>query len=484
MNSEASDYGLAVLAVAACTALCAALFGRLELTNLVMIYLVGATLVASRGRRGPAVLFSALAVLSFDYFFVPPRLSFAVSDTEYFVTFFVMLAVSLTISGLAVRLREKADAAHALAQRTSALHDLSRRLAGTRGLQQTIESGVAHLASVFECDVRAVVPDADGRLPRELDEKAHGVASWVLKSGLPAGPGTRALPDADALYAPLIGLSGPVGILRVAARAERKPLSEDETALLESFSRQIALALEADRLQDEARRAHRETDAERVRNALLSSVSHDLRTPLAAIIGSASAMLRPGSRLPKRMRELAADIAGEGERLARLVNNLLDATKLEAGNVSLRLEPVAIEELVGSALERTAPALKGRKISTAIPAKIPLIAVDAPLIEQLIVNLLENVARHTPRGTPLAVQARARSGQLEVSVADRGPGLSAADAKRVFEKFYRVSGAKAGGAGLGLTICRGIVAAHGGKIRASARPGGGEIFTFALPYER
>jgi len=483
------EYGLAAAAVALATLLGFAMSPYLALTNLVMVYLLAALLVAARGRRGPALFASALGVLCFDFFFVPPRYSFAVSDTRYVLTFLVMFIVAVIISQLTTRLRTQAEAARLGEMRTAAMHALSRELATARGQDAVLQATVRHLAQVFGGDILALVPSPEGGLRsgassaglRELCEKERSVAQWVFATGRPAGLGTQALPMSEALFAPLIAAQGPVGVLRLQPRLKPGPLDPEQALLLDAFAHQIGLALEADRQAERAKAAFLDAEKERLRSSLLSSVSHDLRTPLAAIIGSASSLLQGGGApVGGKARELLENIQQEAERLARLVHNLIQATRLESGAVQLRKEPCSLEELVGSALERTEKLLAGRSIATRLPEDLPLVPLDGILVEQVFVNLLENAARHTPAGAGVEVSARAEEKRVLVEVADHGPGLPLDALERVFEKFYHARSAAAG-AGLGLAICRAVVEAHGGRIWAENRPGGGAIFRLALP---
>ena len=479
------DYALAAAAAAVVTGVCCLLDRRLGPTNLAMVYLLGAAVVAARGRRGPAALYSVLAVLCFDFFFVPPRLSFTVADSEYLVTFAVMLTVSLMISTLAVRLRGEAEFARRAEQRAETLRDLSQRLAGTRGVEPTLQAGTRHLSEVFDAEVAALVPGEDGRLSArawsggeqpELPEKELAVATWVFGAGRPAGLGTSTLPVSTALCAPLLGSTGPVGVLRIEPRRPESLLDPERLILFDAFANQIALALEAERNQDDARRAQLAAETERLRSSLLSAVSHDLKTPLAAIMGSASEVLREG-KLEKTAGSLVENIRDEAERLSRLVNNLIETTRLETG-VSLRKEPHSLEEVLGSALERLNRRLGDRAVKTALPEDLPLVPADAVLLEQVFVNLIENALLHAPGAGPIEISARRVGDSVAVEVADRGSGLPPGDLERVFEKFYR---GKPGGAGLGLAICRAVVEAHRGSISAANREGGGAVFRFILP---
>lgn len=483
------EYWIALGAVGLCTAACFAMFPFVQLINLVMAYLLTTLIIAVRGHRGPAVLTSVVAILCFDFCFVPPRYSFNVSDAQYGLTFLVMLAAAIIISHLTVRIRAQAEASRLGEMRTAAMHALSRQLASTRGMENLFAVAVRQLAEVFESEIIILMPGKDGRLEvkaasgkkRDLDDKERSVAQWVCDLGQSAGLGTQTLPVVDALYAPLIGAEGSVGVLRVQPQNRERLLIPDQMLLLESFAHQIALALEVDRLQENARQSQIRAETEKLRSSLLSSVSHDLRTPLAAIIGSASSLLQAGaSATGEKARDLLENIRDEAERLARLVHNLIETTRLESGAVRLKKEPQAIEEVVGSALERLEKLLTGREVKTNLPEELPLVPLDAVLLEQVFINLIENAARHTPPGTQIDISGQVDDKSLRVEVADRGPGLSSEELEKAFDKFYRAN-TPAAGAGLGLAICKAIVEAHGGHIGVSNRAGGGALFIFTLP---
>jgi two-component system sensor histidine kinase KdpD len=316
---------------------------------------LGTVVLATRGHRGPAAFSAILSVLSFDFFFVPPRFTFAVSDVQYIWTFIVMFTAAMIISHLTIRMREEAEAA------------------------------------------------------RQGEERS----AWLM---------------------------------------------------------------------EKAKKAEIDAESERLRSSLLSSVSHDFRTPLTAIVGSASALLEKEelTKNPKT-RELLENIQMEGERLSRLVQNLLQTTRFESGTVRLEKEKYPLEEVVGSVLERLEKQFQSRSVKVKIPENLPLVPVDATLIEQVLMNLLENAVRHAPRGSGLEISAEAEGNSVVVAVSDRGPGLKPDELERVFDKFYH--GPSSPGAGLGLAICRAIVNAHGGRIWADNRKGGGAVFRFILPLE-
>jgi two-component system sensor histidine kinase KdpD len=481
-------YGLAVAVVAVTTAGAWLLFPFSELSNLVMVYLLGIIAVAMRTGRGPSLLASILSVAAFDVFFVPPYLTFAVSDVRHLLTFLVMLVVGFVISGLTVRTRAQAEAALHREQRTAALYAMSRELASTRGVDALLTIAVRHVAEVFQSQVAVLTPAGAGGLAPwagdqfTVDANDLGVGRWVFEHRQPAGVGTATLPGASALYVPLPASTGPVGVLGLRPPDRHAMDAPERRHQLETFAAQIALALERARLAEEAQVAQVRIETERLRSSLLSSVSHDLRTPLAAITGSVSAILDDGTRLdaPTR-RELLESVRDEAERLNRLVHNLLEMTRLESGAVQLRREWHPLEEVIGAALSRLGERLAGRRVTTRVPADLPLVAIDDVLIEQVLINLLDNALKYTPAGVPIEIIATAGDRNVTVEVADHGPGLPPGKEEKVFEKFYRVDPVEGRGAGLGLAIARGIVQAHDGRIWAQNLPGGGVAFLFTLP---
>jgi len=501
-TSSWSAYGWGLVVVAICTALAALMFPYFAEANLIMTYLFGIVLVASRFGRGPSILASIVSVAAFDFFFVEPILTFAISDVQYLVTFAVMLSVALVISSMAVRLRQQARSAGQREQRIASLYAMSREFAASRGVKKLLRAAVRNISATFESQVVILLPNTTGRLQpwgkvtgwwgEEVGEKmvfapdAHdqGVAQWVYDHGQLAGLGTDTLSGAKALYLPLIASRGTVGVLGVRPAQPRRFVAPDQLHLLETFANQAALALERAELADEAQRAHIQIEAERLRSSLLSSVSHDLRTPLAVITGATSS-LREGAALdPATRDELARTAYDQANQLNRLVGNLLDMTRVEAGGVQVQKEWQPIEEVVGAALTRLDTQLTDHPITTVFPADLPLVPLDSVLIEQVLVNLLENAITYTPAGSSIEISASALPDMVTVAVADRGPGIVAGDEQRIFEKFYRApSATDRNGVGLGLAICRGIIVAHGGRIWAENRAGGGALFRFTLPLD-
>ncbi len=487
----AREYGFALLVVAAASILGWLVLRQLSITDVAMVYLLGAMVVASRCGRGPSAFAAVLSIGLFDFLFVPPFFTFEVSDFRYVLTFGTMLTVALLISGFTLRIREQATAARDRERRTAALYALSRDLADARSRMEVVTVTRRHLAETFESLTQLFAPGADGALqvlePAEpaavLDEKERSVADWVFRRGEIAGAGTATLPAAAALHLPLTGGSGIVGVLMVQPMDPGNFELPRQRQLLETFTGLVAGALERIALGERTQQASLEVEAERLRTSLLSSLSHDLRTPLGVITGAASSLRERGDALSAAERTGLIDaMLEESERMNRLIRNLLDMIRLETGSLEVQKEWQPLEDTIGVALLRVDERLTGHPVEVKLPPDLPLVPLDAVLLEQVFINLLENAAKYTPEGTPVEISARAIPGAVQVTVADRGPGLPPGEEGKIFEKFYRGAEAEPGrGVGLGLTISRGIVTAHGGRIWAEPRLGGGAAFHFTLP---
>ncbi len=490
---------VASAAIVAASALVAWLaFGRGHLADVVMVYLLGIILVAMRFGYGPSLLASVLSVLAIDFFLVEPYYSFAVSDFQHVVTFGVMFVVAVVISRLTHRIRDQADAARGREQRTATLYALTRELASTRNVGNLTNVAVRHLNEIFNAEIAIflhakgeeltnLAPGAlvTGSRVFEPDEKDRGVIEWVRRNDKAAGLGTDTLPSASALYVPLRETHARTGVLAIRPVDKRRFADPEQRALVDVFAGQIASALERARLGEEAQETQVQMEAERLRSSLLSSVSHDLRTPLGVITGASSALLdSAGPADPTVRHDLTLTIFEEAQRLNRLVRNLLDMTRLTAGAIKVKKEWQPLEEVVGAALTRMDDTLRGWEVKTALPADLPLVPIDAVLIEQVLINLLENSAKYASRGTAIEIAAHRDGASVVVDVSDRGPGLPPETLEKIFEKFYRLPREREGsGAGLGLAICRGIVEAHGGRIWAENREGGGAAFRFTIPID-
>jgi two-component system sensor histidine kinase KdpD len=497
--TDLRGYGWSMLAVAVCSAICFTMYPFFELANLIMVYLVGTMYIASRHGQGPGILSSALGVLCFDVLFVPPRFSLAVSDTQYLFTFVIMFLVALVMSRLTAHVRQQAESARAREARTQVMLALSRELASSRGTEKLLRIAIEHLSQLFACRALVFLPDAEGHLKEHVGDKeafrvsskGEGVAQWVFANGRAAGLGTSTLPTSGALYVPFVGLKGTLGVLGLRPDTEGALFSPEQTHTIETLARQVALALEVERLETESLHARMEAETERLKTTLLSSVTHDLQTPLAAIMGSADSLAAVGETLAlEQRRALAVNIYDEAERLSRLISNLLRMTKLESGTLKPDLQLQSLEEPLSAALTLVEKHLAGREVRMDIPLDLPLVEMDGVLMEQLLLNLLENAAKYTPEGSPVAIVARNAGGGVEVSVSDQGPGLREAELEKVFDLFYQGQGGggpTAGGRkgyGIGLAICRAIALVHGGTIRAENREGGGASFTVTLPAPR
>ncbi len=488
---DAGRYWAALFISLACSGVAAVMYPYLALTNLVMVYLLGATIAALRLGRGPASLTAVANIVAFDFCFVPPRFTLAVSDFEYVVTFGVMLAVALIIANLVANVRAQTRVAGARERRTSLLYGMSRELTATRSLEDLTRVAVKHVAETFASLVVVLVPDKNGRLqhprgeplPASLRAADLSVAQWVFDHGAPAGLGTDTLPAARAQYLPLKGARRTLGVLAVQPTQRRRLLLPEQRHLLETFAAQITLALERADLAEEAASARISAETEGLRNTLLASISHDLRTPLSVIAGASSALNDSSITLdPESRRQLTTSIESKAHEMSEIISNVLDLMRFEAGQISLHRDWETIDDLVGAALARLDIHLADHVVEVELPADLPAVYVDAPLVTQVLANLLENAAKYTPAGTRVIISAGPDVGSLRVFVDDTGPGLPAGDPEQLFAKFQRGRDeSSSGGAGLGLAICRSIVNAHGGTIAAMERPGGGARFVFTLP---
>ncbi len=486
-----SRYGWAALVTAGCTGIAFLMDPTFTETNVAMIYVLGATIAGLRLGRGPGTLTAIASVAAFDFFFVPPRLTFQVSDAQYLITFLVMLAVTLIIGNLMANVRQQNRVAGARERRTALLYAMSRELAGTRGRDNMAAVAVKHVAEVFDSLVVVLTPDASGRLRypggAPLDSSFRGadlsIAQWVLDHGQRAGLGTDTLPAAPAVYLPLGGTQRSLGVLAVLPSNRRRILLPEQRHLLETFASQIALAWERAALGEEAAASRVAAESESLRNTLLASISHDLRTPLAVIAGAASTLVRHGTALdPADRQSLAQSIEEQAHEMSNLISNVLDLMRLESGRVELRRDAHSVEDLVGTALHRLEPRLQGNPVLIDLPEDLPGVNVDPVLVSQVIANLLDNAVKYTPVGTRIRIQAMADASMVHVVVEDEGQGLPPGDPRLLFEKFQRGRRESAVvGAGLGLAICRAIVSAHGGEIKAGPGTHGGARFEFTLP---
>ena len=482
----------AVALIGGATALAAAARATLHVPDVEMLFLAGVMLTALTSGRGPSLLASALAVVCYDYFFVPPSYTLDINDARYLLTFAMMLGIGVVVSSLAQRVRDQHAAAVLRERRTDALYALSRALSAATDAAGVAAACVRAVTGAFggeavflaASEAEALEPLAAEPPGVTLTAGERSVAQWVLLHGRPAGRGTPIMSggddDAPVVCSPLRTFGDVLAVVALRPGAGHR-LNTEQLELLEVLGRHGAVALDRIRLADEARRAALRASAEALRSSLLSSVSHDLRTPLAAITGAGTLLLEEEAIDPLLRRELTTTVVEEAERLERLVSNLLDMTRLDSGVVEPRREWVPVLEVVGSALARVERKLSGRPVATAVPDALPLLSIDPVLVEQLLVNLLENAARHTPPGTAVSVSAAREGEAVVIEVADRGPGLPPGEEEQVFERFHRAARPGVRGSGLGLAISRAIAQAHGGRLTGANRPGGGAAFRLSLP---
>lgn len=464
---------------------------RLELANLVMVFLLGVVFVATRFGRGPSVLASVLGVGLFDFIFVQPYYSFSVANSQYLITLLTLLVVGIVISNLMVNVHSQAKVAAHRERRAAVLYAMSRELASSQTEEQIVNIAVRHLHSEFSSRNVILFPNSNGRVvypkQKSIAESLHGadlsVAQWVFDHNEMAGQGTNTLSGNEAIYFPIYGEDRVLGVLALLPVNLRRVFLPEQQKLLETFLRQIGQAITRIRLAEQAKTTQMQVEAERLRNSLLSAISHDLRTPLATIIGSASTLLEGEGRLKTQDKlDLSRVIVDEAERMSNLINNILDMARLDAGVVELNRQWHPLEEIIGTVLTRLHKHLETRLVKVKLPKGIPMVFVDAVMIEQVLINLLENAVRYTPQGSQLDITAEMSERAVEIAVADYGSGIPKGREEHLFEKFYQARHEAAqSGVGLGLAICRAIVEAHGGRINAQNRPEGGAVFTFILP---
>jgi two-component system sensor histidine kinase KdpD len=481
-------YLWATLACMAVTVISLPLADRFDSSNIVAIFILAVVLVAVRFGRGPSALAAVLSVCAFDFFFVPPRFSFAVSDVQYVLTFLIMLAVGLITGQLTAGLRFQARVASHREERADSLYALSRDLSAAMEVDEVVSISAKSIERVFRAGAAVLLPNAAGQLvmaaPRADSalKVEMGTAQWAFDKGQAAGFTTDTLPGSDVLYMPLRAPSQARGVLAVKALNRRLLQIPEQRQLLDTFAALIAIALERVHYVGVAQEALLRMESERLRNSLLAAVSHDLRTPLTVLQGLAEVLAMNNPPLAPAQLEAAETMQEEARRMTALVNNLLDMARIERGEVKLHLEWQPFEEVVGVALNATEQILKHHKVEVRLSPELPLVQIDAVLMARVLVNLLENAAKYTPPGSEVIMAAEVVGDHLSVSVADSGPGLPVGREEEIFQKFTRGDRESATrGVGLGLTICRAIVESHHGKIVGRNRPGGGAIFTFTLP---
>lgn len=476
------------------TALVAApLLHVFDLANIVMLFLLTVMLVAVKFGRGPSAFAAVLNVLLFDFFFVSPRFTFAVSDVQYLFTFCIMLAVGLITGQLTSRLRFQARIAYLREERANMLFEFARDLSGALQVEQVVEISVAAVQRAFNGSAALVLPNLDERLqtpqpPGQCDDIDQGIAQWAFDKNEQAGFATDTLPSSEYRYIPLRAPVRIRGILAIKPGNKRWLMIPEQQRQLETLASLIAMALERVHFVDISQDMLVRMESERLRNSLLSAISHDLRTPLTALTGFAEALSLRNNLTPEKQQEIVQAILESSTRMHALVNNLLDMARIQSGEIQLKKDWYSLEEVVGSAIRSLEPLLTSHRIVTRIPVDLPLAQFDAVLIERVLANLLENAVKYTPAGTEVIISAWVDRQTLIVSVADKGPGLPAGLERNLFDKFTRGETESAiSGVGLGMAICKAIVEAHHGKISArniigDANTVKGAEFIFELPW--
>lgn len=485
-----TGYAWAILITAINALIGHVLYERLELSNLAMVFLLGVVFIAMRFGRGPSILASLLGVAIFDLFFVGPYLSLSPANSQYLITLLAMLVVAIVISNLMINVKSQARIATYRERMATALYGMSKALATCQTEQEIVSTAVRHLAQEFNS--RAVIlfaddaghlhyPKAPG-LPESLRTVDLTLAQWTLDNDRLAGQNSHD----PTLYFPLHDEDKVMGVLALLPSDHGHIGLPEQQPLLETLLRQIAQALSRLRFAEQAKSTQIQIEAERLRNSLLSAISHDLRTPLSTIIGSASALVDDEGHLQAYDRlDLSRAILDEAERMALLINNLLDMARLDAGKIDLNKQWYPVEEIIGSVLTRQHKFLQKRPVKVTMPPGIPMLYVDAVMIEQVLINLIENAIRYTPADSAIEINVDASALATRIVLSDHGPGIPKGLEEKLFEKFYQTRNEAAqSGVGLGLAICRAIMESHGGHISARNRPEGGAVFELELPLDQ
>jgi two-component system sensor histidine kinase KdpD len=464
----------------------------LAVSNIALVFLTAVLASAVVYGLWPSLFACLVSVLAYNFFFLPPLYTFTIADRENVVALFFFAVVAVIASNLTARVRTQAVVARERANTTEDLYLFSRKLAVVVALDDLLWATVYQIAHMLKLRVVLLLPEGEsvavraGYPPEDvLDDADLAAAKWAWDKGAPAGRGADTLPGAKRLFLPMRTGRGTIGIIGLDGDKPGPLLSPDQRRLLDSLVDQAALAIERINLVQDIDRARIAAETERLRSALLTSISHDLRTPLASILGSATTLRSYGRTMdPAAQDELMGTIQEESERLNRFISNLLDMTRLESGAIKPRAEMVDLADVLGSALRRAGPVLAKHRVDVALAPNLPMLKLDPVLFEQVLFNLLDNAGKYSPADTRILVQARRESDVVQLEIADEGDGIPPADLERVFDKFYRVQAAdrKGAGTGLGLAICRGFVEAMGGTIAAGNRTDGrGALLTIVLP---
>jgi two-component system sensor histidine kinase KdpD len=489
---EPRPYLIGAVMIAAATAVAHLVQLAAGIENVDLVFLTVIVGIAVRYGLAPSLFATVLSSLAYNFFFMDPLYTFTIADPTNVAAFLLFTLVAVVVSNVAARARQQAVAAMGRARATESLYSFSRKLAGVGTLDDVLWATAYQTALMLRVRVMLLLPEAGeitvkaGYPPEDmLDEADLAAAKWAWRNDRPAGRGSDTLPGAKRLFLPMRTGRGPVGVVGIDSDKPGALLTPDQRRLLDALMDQAALAIERVFLVEDMERVKRTVETDRLRSALLTSISHDLKTPLAAVLGAAGTLRNLSGHLDDAQKaELLATIVDESERLNRFIANLLDMTRLESGAVAPNLAAHDLGEIVGSALRRAAKILARHEVEVDVEADLPMLQVDAVLFEQALFNLLDNAAKYAAPGTTVRLRARREADAVVLQVLDEGEGIPPADLEHVFDKFYRAQKGDQvrAGTGLGLAISRGFVEAMGGTIVAANRTDGrGAVFTIRLP---
>lgn len=466
----------------------------LNAATIMVMFVLSVMIIAVKYGSGPTVLATFSSVTAFDFFFVAPRFSLAVTSSQYLVTFGAMLAVGLLTAYLASSLRDQVKMSALREKRTRALYEFARELSGSLQVDQVCEWTKCAIENTFHAASLLLLPDEFGQLKRpsfSLEGHPRGmhlsvldleIGQWAFDHMQPAGAGTTCAPNSGYSFLPLIAPMRVRGVLAIRVHDGHALPVRDQNALLQAFAALSAMALERVHYVEVAQEASVRAESERLRNTLLAALSHDLRTPLTSLAGLSESLEMSRPRLTHDQRDIAQALRSEALKMCRSVENLLEMAKIQSGPVVLNLQWHSLEEAVGSAVRAAASSVARHHVRTTIPGTLPLVRFDAMLIERVLTNLLENAAKYTPPGSAVIITAATEDDFLVATISDNGPGLPPGKEGTIFEKFVRgTAESSLPGIGLGLSICKAIVEAHGGVIRGETLPTGGASIRFTIP---
>jgi two-component system, OmpR family, sensor histidine kinase KdpD len=489
IHSGLAQYAMAAGIVCLVALACYPVHAIVGYQTISLILLLTVALLPLKLGAGPVLLSAALSALLWDYFFIPPQFTLSVNMAQDILMLVTYFAIATVTGTLTARIRAREKAVRSREERATALYTLTRDLSIAPNQDEVAKAAITNIKKFFGAEVAVFLSDQDGDVFTQahptstftVDEKEFGVAAWVYWNEKKAGKFTETLPFATATYYPMSGPRYPLGVIGVKPELENR-FTVDQEVLLENFVRQIASTLEREQLNEMTKRSIASVEAERLYKTLFNSLSHELRTPIAAIVSASEGLLDTAtSGNDKVKQDLNLEIHTAAERLNRLVENLLDMTRLESDRIKPNLDWCDLRDVVSTAVRKLSGELSGHSVTVEIPTDMPLVKLDFGLMEQAFTNLLHNASLYTPPGSKIQVAAQANNHQCMITISDNGPGFPKDALPRIFEKFYRVPGTKAGGTGLGLSIARGFVEAHNGTIRAENNEEGGARFVITLP---